>query len=442
MKSRVVSIRLFAALALILLLQAGALSKGISFEKYQGLSEEDRQKLIKRYVKKGDDYWNVCVGNYLVHSDISAERALAIAVKMDEFHRRFTKLFKGSFKIKERPQLYVTKTKEGYHAAVSKWFKGRMGAPGWSAGLFAVSGRRFALFSYSRDDEDQFCETLFHEGTHQLMRFYLGRSCPVWFNEGMATNLETWDVSLSTDRNIAEEIWKSRRPMLLYAMATGKNNAGGQTLSVKASGKPNLGKLMDITHEQWSAAKNPSANYAQAWGIVNFLITHGPTSQKYMSKLLLAFRGLRPIGKVIISSRDRDALIEHWNRYITEVIVPHYDYSVGIEKLVKSARYADAEKLVKTGMEKYPENFELLYYKGLIALRSEKAKEAYKILTPLKKKYPHHPLLDLTLGEAALAAGDRTRAKRHLKAALAEDSRDEKAKKLLEKANKPPSAGK
>jgi predicted Zn-dependent protease len=139
-----------------------------------------------------------------------------------------------------------------------------------------------------------------------------------------------------------------------------------------------------------------------------------------------------------MSSRDQDAIVEYWNKYIAEIILPHYDFSEGIEKHVRAGRDAEAGKLLETGLQKFPENPELLYYKGLLSLKRGKGKDAYKILKPLKKKYPHHPRLNLTLGEAALASGDRSRAKLHFKAALVDNSGDEKARRLLEEAKKRP----
>lgn len=415
-----------AAAILLSALPVEAAGRRISFEEYQALSEEARQRLLRRYVRRSGGYWEVSLDSYLVHTDVSAEYTLGLAVKMDEFYRRFTKIFIGRFRRKARPELFALKESSGYRSAVGRWSDGYISVPAWSVGMFAYVGSKFALFGCAERGEEKLHETLFHEGTHQLLHFYIGREIPRWFNEGVATNFQDWDVSLNAERNIYEGIWKSHYPRCLYAMATGKGD-------VKR--KPDLMALMSSTEDHWLRTADPTCLYAEGWGFVNFLLTYGKLGRRNFNILITAFRSGRDPRK-ILPPRDRAALAGLWDRYIAEIIAPHCEFSLPVGGLLVAGKTAAAEKVLAEGLGKHPENNELLFFKGFLALGAGKPEEAYETLKPLEVRHPRHPLLMRTLGGAALQTGDRSKAAKWLKAAVAEDYRDEEAKKLLKEASK------
>lgn len=424
-------IRFVRAAMLVALFPAAArgATKTVTFEHYQKLDAAARRKLIRRYVRRTNDYWEVQLASYLVHTDISDEKALALAVMMDEFHRGFTKIFVGPFRIKARPELFALKDASNYQSAVRIWSEGRIAVPGWSAGIFAYVGRRYALFGCAKWGDEKLHSTLFHEGTHHLLHFYIGVDFPRWFDEGVATNFQDWDVAFSSERNVYEEMWHSQYPRYLYGMATGKNPR------IKAK-KPDLITLMSSTDADWLQSADPLPLYAQAWGFVNFLISSGGVGQKNFNVLIGAFkRGQNP--RKVLPSHIRRALASQYDTYISKVIVPHCEFGIPIAKLIEAGRGSDAEKLLAKALAEHPKNNEFLFFKGLFALEAEKAKEAYATLKPLEKRFPRHPLLMRTLGKAALACGERYKAIKWLKKAVGEDFRDEEAKSLLEKAKKP-----
>ena len=409
-------------------LQARAATRTVTFAAYQALGEAERQKLARRYVRKAGEYWQVQLASYLVRTDISEQNALALAVKMDEFYRKFTRVFVGPFRTRARPELFVLKDTAAYQSTIWTWSEGRMSAPGWSAGMFAYVGHRYALFGCAKWGDERLYKTLFHEGTHHLLRFYIGVEFPRWFNEGVATNFETWDVDFSSERNVYEEIWRSERVGYLYGMATGKIKG--------MEAKPDLIALMASGDEQWLDSASPHPLYAQAWGFVNFLLSSGATGQRNFNVLIRAFRSGQQLRKVL-PTHIRMALASQYNAYISEVIIPHCEFSRPIAGLLGKGSIADATKVLEVALGKHPGNTELLFFNGFLALRAGKAKEAYGMLKPLEKRFPRHPLLMRILGEAALASGDRFKARKWLKLAVGEDFRDEHAKDLLEKAKKP-----
>ena len=296
--------------------------------------------------------------------------------------------------------------------------------------MFAYVGHSYALFGCAQNGEERLYRTLFHEGAHHLLHFYIGAKFPRWFNEGVACNFETWDVAFSSERNVYEEVWRSRRLRYLYGMATGK------VPRVKAR-KPDLIALMKSADADWLDASDPQPLYAQAWGFDNFLLSSGEMGQKNFNVLMRAFRaGLNP--KDVLPPRIRVALASQYDAYISDVVVPHGEFGARIGALSKAGKKPEAAGLLETALGRYPGNNELMFFKGLFALQAGRAEEAYSILKPLERRFPRHPMLMRTLGEAALAAGERFKAVRWLRKAVGEDFRDERAKSLLEKARKPP----
>lgn len=410
-------------------LAARAATKTVTFAAYQAFSDAERQKLARRYVRKVGEYWQVRLASYIVRTDVSAEATLGAAVKMDEFYRKFTRIFVGPFRIRARPELFVLKDTPAYQSAIRTWSEGRISTPGWSAGMFVYVGHRYALFGCAKWGDERLYNTLFHEGTHHLLRFYIGVEFPRWFNEGVATNFETWDVGFSSERNVYEELWRSERVVYLYGMATGKIKG------IEAK-KPDLIALMASSDEGWLESANPHGLYAEAWGFVNFLLSSGATGQRNFNVLIRAFRSGQQMRKVL-PTHIRMALASQYNAYVSDVIIPHCEFSVPVAGLLREGRIADAAKALEVGLGKHPENTELLFFKGFLALRAGKVKEAYVVLKPLEKRFPRHPLLMRVLGEAALVSGDRFKARKWLKLAVGEDFRDEHARALLEKAKKP-----
>lgn len=405
--------------------RATAAAKSVTFEEYQKLDDAARRRMIDRYVKRAaGGQWEVLLKSYHIRTDVSDEAALALAAKMDEFYAGFRNVFTGSFRIRARPMLYAMKDKTSYHSAIGKWSAGRMNVPSWSAGCFATMGRKYALFGCNEWGVDRMYTTLFHEGTHHLLHFYIGRKFPRWFDEGVATNFQDWDVSLSAERNVYESIWKSRYPPILRAMTEQKEHRG------KKLPKPDLIKLMASGDSDWLHTADPIIWYAQGWGFLNFLLSSGKDGQHNVNTLIVSFRKGKRFHKVA-PMPIRVALAGQYLEYMETVIVPHVDYSVPVRELMQAGNPEDASIMVQEGLKDHPKSFELIYFKGLIELEQGRAKDAYDTLKRLEKKKPRHPHLIRTLGLAALAAGDKVKGRSWLKKALGENYRDEEVRKLL-----------
>ncbi len=422
------SAALVVAMVVLSASRAEAAGNRLSFQKYLDLDEKARRRLVLRYVTKSGSYWKVLLDSYLIQTDMSAEKALGLAVRMDDFYGGFTRIFSGQLRIRKRPELYALKDRASYRRAASMWSHGRMIPPPWSGGMFATIGSNYAVFALASGDETRLYNVLFHEGTHHLMHFYIGRKIPRWFDEGAATNFEHWDVTLSPERNVSEVIWRSRWPAYLHKM-------------MKDDRKPDLAKLMNTTVQQWTAAGgNPRPLYAQAWGIVNCLLTSGRSGQRNVNILIQAFRGGKGHrrGVSLLAPQTMAMLARQYDEYIKSVVVPHCEYGLPVAKLVASDKGDEAATRLKEGLGKFPKSNELLYFKGVLALKAGDAAGALAILKPLDKRYPRHPHLTGAIGRAAFESGDRMGAARWLRNALKENLRDKRVEELLEQLKQKP----
>ncbi len=421
---------------------AGA-GERMSFEQYSALDDAVKARMAASYVKRQGRFHMISVSSYLVRTDISALKAMSLAVEMDEFQRRFSKIFVGRFRINSRPELYVLKDKASYFNAYKVWAGTERSAPEFSAGLFSsLTQRKHALFANAAFGEAELHKTLYHEGTHQLLEYYIASPIPRWFDEGCATNFEEWNVKLSAQRNIYNSMWNSSQASIIYMMHTGKSKyrgANGNIYSIPGfvARKPRLQKLFALDGAAWNAAADDdaTANYAEAWSFINFLLTYGETGQRYFDIFIGQLkRGMGRDPEKLLPPRDRQVLEGLWKKYLDDFLVPHFEYSRLVGALIKRRSAGPAAGVIAEGLKKYPKNPEMLYFKGLLELEAGRAKEALAILAPLEKRFPRHPLLFRTLGRAALAAGERVKARKWILMALAEDTTDDALRAIAKKA--------
>ena len=399
---------------------SGKKSKRITYRVYKELSEKKKAKLLKKYVKKDNatNAWKVGLDSYEVSSTISAENAIKTAVIMDEFCMRFTEVFVGKFLIKDSPKLFVYNNNKEYAAALAKIPV----AAGWSAAMF-VTQRRGSKYSYSlygskEQGEEIMYSSMFHEGAHHLLRFYVGKTeIPVWYNEGVATNFETWNVEKSAVRNINDEIWVSTRAGALYNM-------------IVEGKRPKLKELLALTPKKWNTSQDPHRNYAMAWGFVNSLLTEGKNGQKLFNAIMVGLRKGKSFYD-ILSKSNRKKLNEIWESYLDNTITPHFKYVIQLEKLAEEKKWEKLNLLLEKAFLEYPEHSVLLYYKGIYEWKKGDVKTAMKNLYALKKKYPRHPKLLKACALAAVDAKDKSKAKKYLRESNKEYPYDEEVLKAM-----------
>lgn len=106
-------------ISLLARLAGAAGGPGLQYGKYLSLDDAGKQKLIERYVKKdAEGFWAVTVSKYEVRTKVSEEFTLRMAFLMDDFHAKFSSIFKGRFAHKHRPKLYVLPDMDSYRAFI------------------------------------------------------------------------------------------------------------------------------------------------------------------------------------------------------------------------------------------------------------------------------------------------------------------------------------
>lgn len=401
-----------------------AWAKALSYEEYMDLSGQDRAKLASKYVKSSKDgYHNVLVKNYDVYTDVSPEYAVRMAVLMDGFHERFSSIFNGPFKVKNKPALYVLADDESYAKALDSYTDGKIEA-GWSYGMFVSYGFKRALFAKfgSEEKECYLVNILFHEGTHQLLDSYIGGDIPVWFNEGTATNFETWEIGRSVKNNINNAIFKSVRARHIPTIYPDR-------------GFFPLRKLLAVSGEDWIKAEDPLPQYASAWALMNCLLC-SEKGRDYFQILIGGFRSGKSRDK-IMPDKTIESLESFYAGYIKDVILPHDEIWIPIEKLIAVEKHKEAREHAASMKEKFPNNPYAAYYAAWLPVRDgDKAPEYLKILLALEKKSPAHPELFFAISKAYMLQDNLSLAEAYARKMLVELNKHAPSLKLLEEIKK------
>lgn len=394
-----------------------AYAKSIDYSEYINLEDNKKEKLIKKHVKLlKDGRFTVNISNYQVYSDASAEIALRYAILMDHFHRRFKKIFKKKFKITKRPKLFVMKDQKSYSASIYQFTNGRINA-GWSAGMYVYFGNKRALFGNMRFGEKQLISTLFHEGTHQLLHSYIGHNIPIWFNEGIATNFQTWQIERSVKQNVSRALFLTRYHQALKEIYPNR-------------GYVHFEKLSSISSKEWLEASKPQANYASAWVAINAMLST-TNGKKFFNNMIKGLRAGKSFKK-IMPLKTRKKFLTFLENYIKDTITPHQKYSIKIEKSLKNNSFDTAEKEVLEFYFKHSDNpYAKFYHSLLLISKKQDLTIANKTLLKLNQSSPVHPDLDFALAISYKAIGNYSKSLIHLKKKLRNDPNHSKSQRLM-----------
>ncbi|MHC5055830.1 MAG: tetratricopeptide repeat protein [Planctomycetota bacterium] len=405
-----------AAGAVVALLAPVALGAGgpqLQYGKYLSLDDAEKQKLVKRYVKKdAEGFWAVTVSKYEVRTKVSEEFTLRMAFLMDDFHAKFSSIFKGRFARKHRPKLYVLPDIDSYRAFI----RSRGADPVFSVGMYMSRGT-VLVARYSKDDR-RLQNILFHEGTHQLLHAYTGRSgLPVWFNEGCATNFETWDLTYTAAENVRLSVLRSRR-------------RGVAAKAARGGSAHKLAKLLGITSREWSASQNPGLNYAMAWSLTNYLLSTERGRGNFNMILAAVYRG-KPLQK-LFTPQVKNMLEQMWYEDM-KTRMALYDQFIGPAwNEAGRKRFDRALELAGRGVEGHPKLADARFWRGRVLVAAGRYGDALKDLTFAEKADREFPRIQAELGRACLETGDRTKAESWLRKAVKRNPADLASAALLE----------
>jgi hypothetical protein len=408
-----------AGLACVYLL-CGSVAEGqqLKYTQYLKLDEQSKQRLVRAYVRRDEEgFWAVHVSLYRVRTPISPEYALRTAVVMDDFYAKFTSILADKLMRNYKPQVAVFPDRESY----ARYLIGMGVDPGYSVGMCFRGGDHLA--AYRARDEEYVQRVLFHEGTHQMVAHYTGRSrIPIWFNEGLATNIETWDLAMAPIENI------KRSPLVsayTHAMA-GK---------VKNGKLPSLDDLVSMTHEEWSKSVDVRDNYATAWSFVNFLLDSEEGRRK-LNEILLGVRTGVPMTKILPPSTVKE-LEASWHRDIESrlVLFGYIRYALGPGK---SEGIDQSLSVLEMGAKEFPDLVYARFYRGALLLEAGRHEEALQELLHAEKVDPGLPSLYAMIGKAYLETGRRSEAIRYFKKAVKLNPADLESAELIKQARRLP----
>lgn len=221
-----------------------------------GLFFADSDTLWARRTKQRPSKWHIIqTRHYRVRTDISQTVARAISRHMEamygEYRRRMSSLpgRRGAVRF----EVVIFKDQADYGVFVGP--RGRN-----SGGMFI--GHRNSLASFGTEaDMERILRVLRHEGFHQFAAGFIGRTMPIWLNEGMAVFFEN---SEWTTEGLQIGLVPPGRLALLKRARAAKRLLP-------------LVKMLLMSDATWSRNVNSGAEagdlqYAEAWSMVHFLV--------------------------------------------------------------------------------------------------------------------------------------------------------------------------
>lgn len=287
-----------------LLILGAEVTTGITYKEYMELDEDNKAKLIKKYVVREGDWWKVKRPYYIVGSDVSAEVCLRFAIFLDDFYKKFVYLFKGKFKKNDIPLVLIIDS-----GRFSDFLKREYDyiAPSNIGGVY-IANKEVLAVPYSPGRDSIILRAIQHEGTHQLLHYYTGRLIiPLWFGEGAATNLEEWDIYKTAAENLSKSPKESYYFRILLQAA-------------KERRLIRFDELISMGPEDWieEGSLDP-IKYAQSWFTVNFLF-RTKDGRTFFNKCLIALRKEDGGIKEILDEKTKKALVSALDRHLRKLL--------------------------------------------------------------------------------------------------------------------------
>jgi tetratricopeptide (TPR) repeat protein len=185
--------------------------------------------------------------NYKVLTSVSQEFTKEISDHAELIRRAYNTVFSGVPKPERKFPIWVYDDLDAYR---------RSGAPPKTAGYYNPLLQRLVVARQSTAQETFL--VLHHEAFHQYLDTYLD-SPPEWFNEGLGDYFGAYEYV----RRGAKESMSSRPNPWRFP---------GIQLSIQQKILVPATTLMHMSHEEFYNEDTISFNYAEAWGIVYFII--------------------------------------------------------------------------------------------------------------------------------------------------------------------------
>jgi hypothetical protein len=282
-----------------------ALLPSPAFARWSWTREQRKQIAdLQKKVEPGTEFpYTLEVEHWKVQTEISPRFTAELGLFMDLFHDSFHELL-GGLKAKPRielkPTVQVFASREAYRAKHDSYEWKKKG--GWTT---------FHLYTYvdgpaQREFARFYHPILLHEGTHVLLRGLLGKvRNPKWFDEGVATYFQFWDLTRSVKVNRKT---RYRRSEYLGVLV--------QTL--RKNGPPDLKKLLSLDATTWDPDDmGPIAkrHYALAESLIDCMLS----SKKGTLLFKKTFDRIRAGETPVLRDDDVTHLQKTWLRHLARV---------------------------------------------------------------------------------------------------------------------------
>ncbi|MFW6159020.1 MAG: hypothetical protein ACOC8E_06645 [Planctomycetota bacterium] len=249
--------------------------------------QDDEVARLEATVRESEGFFVVRHEPYLIKTDVDARMAAEAALYMRRFHDAFRSFIKPEPKLDATPVVYLFKDRATYQEAVRRRGHLQLARAG---GGYVGGDDRSELFTYQSHPGKGFAaypkEVLRHEGAHQLLAYVLGGArIPVWYDEGVATFFEGWQVEKSVEQNL-------KRLRLVHPAFPRIR---------KTYGTPKFKDLiyvMNLTHRTWvpdEYGEVTEQHYAEVESFMTFLLL-SPKGRRFFAALFKVIaRGEDPV---------------------------------------------------------------------------------------------------------------------------------------------------
>ncbi|HUU21589.1 MAG TPA: hypothetical protein VM389_03555, partial [Phycisphaerae bacterium] len=214
-------------------------------------------------------FFHLNAGKWTVITTVSGGFTAEVSAYMDLFYDAFTRalLPDGGLALPVKPTVVVFNFRPQYQRIRRALARGHVETE-WDK-----DGRCLALTLYTftntkaeRDFANFYHPVLLHEGAHLLLRGIVGNSpVPPWFDEGVATFFETWDLRAAVEKNLRPRFAASPRRKAFENVPKGWD-----------ARRPSLARLMAIEPKDWNPdrlGRKASYHYALAESFLDLLLT-------------------------------------------------------------------------------------------------------------------------------------------------------------------------
>lgn len=264
--------------------------------------------LEKKVVSK-EGRFQVETANWRIDTPVSARFTAETGRFMELFQAAFAKLVRGKAVVEIKPTVLIFSRKSEYEEKF----------PDGSKGFFKYrwngngAWEEYCLYTYLAGEDRDFAKfnhgILLHEGTHAALRNLVGKKdIATWFNEGLATYVQFWNLQEKSPPN---PLNRYRRSFYRAHLKEHCLKDPGKLLS--------LADLLAVSSENWNPdgmGTEAKHHYALAESLIDFLLST-PKNQATFKRILEAV--LTKEGATLLSEEEVRSLQPPWREHVRKM---------------------------------------------------------------------------------------------------------------------------